>query len=122
MGTRASQDKDRVGTLSPPQTQALLLTLLCEVPLILCLAAPAPWRRLGVIALVAISASLLTHPMAWWLAGTLAPWEVKPGLLLIETGVVVLEALWYALWLRLGGWRALAWSLAANGLSFWVGS
>lgn len=103
---------------------ALLLTLACEVPLVLLLAqrlppAPRPhWQR---VLPAAISASALSHPLAWRMAAVLAADEYAAGLVLIELAVWLFEASWYALWLRPGWGRALQWSALANGASFALG-
>lgn len=101
--------------------QALALTLVCEVPLILLLA--VRWRHLSRtrVALVAVTASCLTHPLAWRAAAALAPDMYRTGLWLIEAAVVAAEALWYLAWLRPGWRRATVWSLMANAASATMG-
>lgn len=121
------------------QFQALLLTLACEVPLVLALAGlqasplrpctPAPDRKgwlaplpvfLAVL-LASIAASCVTHPLAWHAASVLAADEYRRGVWLIETLVVLAEALVYSFLLRPGPGRALLWSALANGASFALG-
>lgn len=118
------------------QTQALLLTLACEVPVLLALAhkhvgaktpvsqtTAAPQRRRWwpPVLLAAIAASCFTHPLAWHAASVLAADEYRRGIWLIEALVVLAEALVYSLLLR-PGWRlALLWSALANGTSFGLG-
>ena len=105
------------------QLQAMLLSLLIEVPVVLVLAALFKWiprADLWRLALVAVAATLLSHPFAWYanehLGGTFA---VRATI--IEVSVTLLEAALYA-WLgRLGVWRGLTVSAAANGASFGVG-
>ncbi len=107
------------------QAQALLLSLLIEVPVALALCAawgPGAHAGLRRVALTGLAATLLTHPFAWTLLPALqgqlpryARW------LLVEGGVAVVEGLLY--W-RLGGLsptrgQVVGW--AANALSFGVG-
>jgi hypothetical protein len=86
--------------------------------LILALGRDLPAKRLLV---VAISASSLTHPVAWYIASILSPDEYSVGVWLIETGVVLSEAGWYQFWLRVGAGKSLLWSLMANASSFGFG-
>lgn len=105
------------------QLEAMLLSLAVEVPVALALAVlltRAPRVKLWRLALVAVAATLVSHPFAWYanthLGGT---FPVRAAI--IEVSVTVLEAALYA-WLgRLGVWRGLAVSTAANGASFGVG-
>lgn len=106
------------------QLEAMLLSLAVEVPLALGLVAlmrstteRAEWGRL---ALVAVAATLLSHPFAWFANEHLTiHWPVRAAI--IEVSVTVLEAVLYA-WLgRLGLWRGLAVSTVANAGSFGVG-
>lgn len=101
--------------------QALTLTLACEVPLMLLLTARLPRLSRTRIAVVAVTASCLTHPLAWRAALALAPDVYRTGLWLIEATVVAVEALWYLVWLRPGWLRAATWSLAANAVSATIG-
>ena len=101
--------------------QALLLTLVCEVPLVLLLAARLPALSRTRVGVVAATASCLTHPLAWRAAMALSPEQYRTGLWLIEAAVVAIEALWYFVWLRPGWRRATAWALAANALSAGIG-
>jgi hypothetical protein len=107
------------------QAQALLLSLLIEVPVALALCAwwgPGAHRGLRRVALTGLAATLLTHPFAWALLPALhghlpryARW------LLVEGGVAVIEGL---LFWRLGGlhpYRGQLIGWAANALSFGVG-
>lgn len=100
------------------QIAALGLTLACEVPLLVVLSRPRPVLRL---LLVAGSASLLTHPLAWRMALLLSPQEYGIGLLVIEACVVAVEALWLQAWLRAGLATSFGWSLLANAASFLLG-
>jgi len=100
------------------QWYALGLTLVCELPVLLLLARAQPVMRVLVIA---ASASGLTHPVAWYAASVLSPDEYPIGIWLLESGVVLAEALWYQFWLRPGIARSLLWSLLANAISFGIG-
>lgn len=100
------------------QLLALGLTLACEVPLLVTLTRPRPQLR---VLLVAVSASLLTHPLAWCISLLLSPQEYGTGLLMIEAIVVVVEAFWLQAWLRAGLPKSFAWSLLANAASFLLG-
>jgi hypothetical protein len=99
------------------------LTLLVEVPVVAVGAAllGAPTRRAAVLALVA---SLLTHPALWFVAAPvlddgLGLW----GLALAEGVVVAVEAAIYHRGLRpaINAGEALSLSLLANALSFGIG-
>lgn len=107
------------------QLQAMLLSLLIEVPLAIGIVALLRWlprAELKRLAVVAVAATLLSHPLAW-AAGT---W-LQPRLgyvvmaLIVETGVVALEAVLYARLAGLGWWRGAALAVLANGASFGVG-
>ncbi len=100
------------------QWEALVLTLACEIPVVLLLARQQPvWKVLP----VAAAASLITHPVAWHVASVLSPAEYRVGVWGIEGAVVLAEALWYRAWLSGVFLRALGWSLAANSVSFATG-
>lgn len=100
------------------ELQALALTLALEVPVMLLLARRLPRAR---VLPVAAAASIITHPVAWHVASILSPAEYPVGVMAIEGGVVLTEALWYRLWLSRVFFQALAWSLAANAVSFGAG-
>lgn len=100
------------------QWSALGLTLACELPVMLLLARTQAVSRVLVIA---ATASGLTHPLAWHIASVLSPDEYPIGVWLIETGVVLTEALWYRLWLCSTFGKSLWWSLLANASSFGLG-
>lgn len=97
---------------------AFALTLACELPAVLLTTRPLPAAR---VLLVAAAANLLTHPLAWRVSRTLAPDDYQAGVALIEAGVVVVEALWYYGWLRMGAGRAFGVSLFANAASLLTG-
>lgn len=100
------------------QLHAFLVTLACEVPLMLWLARRLPAPR---VLLAALSANCLTHPMAWRVASILSPDSYRSGIWLIEASVVIFEAGWYRLCLRTVLPKTLAWSLLANAGSLSVG-
>jgi len=109
------------------QTQALLVTLAVEVPVVVGLAAALRWtaRRLGaLVALAACAAlaSLVTHPLLWIVDPLLAPTvAVGPRWALLEGAIVVVEAGILALTTGIAVRRALLLSVAANGASLLVG-
>lgn len=94
------------------QLQAFLLTLAIEVPCAVYLSRVPDLRR---VALLAIAASSVTHPLVWWLNTT--SWT---RLLALELGAVVVESMIYFLGLR-DVRRALLLGLVTNALSFSVG-
>lgn len=100
------------------QWQAYLLTLVCEMPVMWLLARALPVRR---VLLAAAAASTVTHPIAWRIASVLSSDEYTVGMVLIEIGVVLVEAVCYLIWLRPGLGKSLSWSLIANTTSFSVG-
>lgn len=100
------------------QLSAFGITLACEVPVILLLGRHQPMWRL---VLIAVTASAITHPLAWKVASILATDEYRSGTLLIEAGVIVIEALWYRLWLPIKLRTAGFYSLTANACSFAMG-
>jgi hypothetical protein len=63
----------------------------------------------------AFAASLLTHPMVWYVFPQLRPW---PTVAISEAFAWGVEAWWMH---RLGVRRAATWSLVVNGLSFGIG-
>jgi hypothetical protein len=77
-----------------------------------------PWRR---VALGALAASLLTHPVAWELSAYLPPDDYRRGWLMLEGVVCLVEALVLGVVLRVGAVPALALSLALNAASAAVG-
>ena len=105
------------------QPTALLVSLAIEVPVVLLatrrLAEPRPtavaWTQ------AALAATMMTHPVAWWLnsAGLtmLAP---MLRLLCIEAAVAVAEGALYG-WLCRRPLMGLGVSLVANGASFGIG-
>ena len=105
------------------QTEALLLSIVLEVPLALLII----WRvtrgdfdRRRLV-LIAVGVTLLTHPFAWELNQDLAHVAMVPRMAFIECAVVFVEGLIYGHWGRLGWIRGFAVSAAANAFSFGVG-
>lgn len=105
------------------QGAALALTLVVEcLVIVLLLRSVLPQGpALPRILIAAAAASSLTHPFAWRAAAALSPEGYRLGLLAIEAGVVLVEALALGLLLRLEPRRALVVSAAANAASFTVG-
>ncbi len=107
------------------QTRALLLTLALEVPLVLALVLWRRWappRRLWIVVLAAVGATLLTHPLLWMLDPEILPaWPGGLRFLLPEVAIVLLEGAVYAWPLGLGWRRGLLLSVLANVLSYGVG-
>ena len=106
------------------QTDAFLLTLAIEVPVVVAGAHLAGPRRpaLRTVALVALGANAFTHPLLWIADAHLVPHMALPlrwGLL--EAAVVVAEAAAYAVGAGTGRARGLALSLVANAVSFGAG-
>ncbi|MCO5401592.1 hypothetical protein [Ralstonia soli] len=100
------------------QLHAFLVTLACEVPLMLWLARRLPAPR---VLLAALSANCLSHPVAWRVASLFPPDNYWSGVWLIEGSVIAFEAGWYWLWLRTGFPKTLAWSFLANAGSLSLG-
>lgn len=107
------------------QAQALLLSLLLELPVALALCAawgPGAHGGLRRVALTGLAATLLTHPFAWTALPALhAHLPLWARSLLVEGGVAVIEGLLYS---RLGGLSAGRGQLVgwiANALSYGVG-
>jgi len=116
--------------LMDPAT-ALALTLAVELPLVIVrtrrgvVAAgsrcgiDAAWPRLIAAGLLP---SLLTHPIAWRAAAALPVAGYARGVLVIETVVVIVEAVLLRLLLRLAWREALPLALVANAASFAAGA
>jgi len=106
------------------QTAAFLATLVIEVPIVVALAAFArePKPALSRIALLAVGANALTHPLLWIADSVLASDVARPlRWTVLELAVVAVEGGAYALVGRLGRRRALALAFAANAASFAAG-
>ncbi len=89
---------------------SFLFTQLVEVPIY---AVALRSRGLRVALAVAFGASLITHPILWWVFPYIElPWLTT--VLLLELAVVLVEAAYLRAW-RVR--RALWWSLLANAMS-----
>ena len=106
------------------QLQALGLTLLFEVPLVVLVVLLARWpAERGRLVLVSLACSLLTHPFAWHgirAARALIP-EFWPRALVGEVLVALVEGLLYAKLARLGWGRGMLLGFLANAWSFGLG-
>ncbi len=79
---------------------------------------PPAIERLGPALAVAFAASLLTHPIVWFVIPKLVPGEWLTMVLVAEAFAIAAEAAWLrAFGLR----RALAWAAFANAASVLVG-
>lgn len=107
------------------QLNALLLTLIVEVPLAAASGAlfgKRGVRELGRMGAIALAASLVTHPVAWWANRLLvAALSFAPRALLIELCVVIVEGLLFARLARLGLLKGLIVAALTNGASFGIG-
>ena len=102
------------------QTTALLLTLLIEVPIVAGVAWACGWarKRLGWLALVAVGATLVTHPLLWLSQSALGG---LTGLVIAELVVALVEGAALAWGAGIGVRRGVVLSLLANGASFGTG-
>ncbi len=98
---------------------ALLLSILIEVPVVVL---ATRQRRLELL-LVAVGATLVTHPFAWHGAQALLARDVPfvVVFVVVEVAVVAVEGALYAGAARLGWRRGLVVSFAANAVSAGVG-
>lgn len=99
------------------------LTLVVEVPVVVVVAGLLGVRP-GRAAVVAVLASVLTHPFLWFVvAPVMDDWLGVRGVVVAEAGVVVVEAAVYHRGLRppIGAAASFWLSLLANTLSFGVG-
>lgn len=104
------------------QTTALALTLAAELLVVIAWSRRrivAAWSRLIAAGLLP---SLLTHPLAWRAAAALPVAGYARGVLVIETVVVLVEAVLLRLLLRLAWREAFLLALVANAASFAVGA
>ena len=108
------------------QLTALLLTLLIECAVLVPLLRSLRWGRerglLGGMAVVC-AASLLTHPVVWWLIVENRAWlpDVWSRALVVEATVCVVEGIYYAWILPTTVFRGLFLGVLANGVSFGLG-
>ncbi|MFZ2890963.1 hypothetical protein [Sulfuricurvum sp.] len=100
------------------QLEGLMWTLIIELPIAITLLRSQPILKL---LFVATSASLMTHPIAWYLSVLLSPQEYRVGFYAIETAVIVTEALWYQGWFQLEWRYSVMVSLIANTVSMILG-
>lgn len=102
------------------QWSALALTFLIEVPIVLVLC--RFWLARDVPTLhvipVAFAATMITHPVVWWLNKSLKMLSFWPRVTLLELLVVLVEAIVYALALSLGFKKGLIIAFIANAISF----
>ncbi len=73
------------------------------------------------IIIVGILASFASIPYVWFVFPYLANWPRSTSLIFSESFVVVLEAVIYALVLRVNIWKAIFISLVANSSSYLLG-
>jgi hypothetical protein len=113
------------------QTTALALTLAAELLVVIAssrrrIVAAGSRRRIDAAWLRLIAAgllpSLLTHPLAWRAAAALPVAGYLRGVLVIETVVVIVEAVLLRLLLRIAWREAFLLALVANAASFAVGA
>jgi len=90
------------------------------VPLVVIIARARRWAPDGLsrLALVAVGATLFTHPLLWAVLGDTRD---LPIVVFAELVVTALEAAAYAWGAGLGARRGIAISLLANGASFMAG-
>lgn len=107
-----------LANLTAAQGGALLASITIEA-LVAGLAARATgWAAPGRAALVAVVATLLTHPFAWnAVLGFAEPETWGTVVLIVEAGVVVVEGVAQAIGSCCGWSRGLALSALANGAS-----
>lgn len=94
------------------QPEAMLLSIAMETPIVLAISRAASRDEPSVrLLMVAVGATLVTHPFAWYgmqaLHGPLGMW---PALSVVELGVGLAESVFYAQIAGLG-WR---WGFAAG--------
>ena len=103
------------------QTEAFLWSLAIEVPVVLALGSLGrdARRHLPRLALLAVAASTITHPVLWIvevrMGDALPTWTRRA---LLEAAVTAVEAVVYAGPGRLGAWRGAGLSVVANAASF----
>jgi hypothetical protein len=88
------------------QSIALLLSLIIEVPIVWWLCSSRVDIRIDRVLIVAICATVLTHPRVWWLNDLLTmplSFLLRAGI--VEAGAIVIEAIVYRLTLELA-WRS----------------
>lgn len=100
------------------QHEAWLLSLAVELPLLAALLNRNEVLRVLVAGVLATS---LTHPVAWWAAGLLAPTEYTQGILVLEAVVWITESTVLRSMLPVRWSAAAAYCLFANTASATVG-
>ena len=104
------------------EADALLLSVAVEAPAAALLIWLTRWGPAWRAASAATLATLGTHWLAWRSILWLMPWsDYAATVLLVEAGVVAMEAIAYRLIVPLGLRRALVMSLAANAASTVIG-
>ncbi len=80
------------------QPEAMVVSILIEAPIALLLARFSSKEGLWMVPLVAIAATLITHPFAWWANVGLMPYLSSfPRISLVETGVFLVEGLVFSI-------------------------
>jgi hypothetical protein len=102
-----------------PWFKALVLTLAIECPVAALLLKAQGVSRVRLIVLL-FFANLATHPVVWFVFPEL-PWRPWLSFALSEAFAVLAEGVFFIAALRVRPTRAMAASLAANGLSLSVG-
>lgn len=97
------------------QTTALALTWLIELGVAVALSG----RRDARLIVVVVTASLLTHPVVWWVGQTAGPEAWWPRILFVEAVVAVAEGAFVRVAAREP--RGLAVGVAMNVASFAIG-
>ena len=100
------------------QHEAWLLSWVVELPLLVVMLYPYGVKRVVLAGMVATS---LTHPVAWWAAGLLAPAEYLQGILIIELVVWAAESILLRFMLPAPWIVAVACACLANMASMAVG-
>ncbi len=108
------------------QLSALLITLLIESALLVPVLRYLRWgRERSLLAWLAVvcAASLLTHPVVWWLIVENRSWlpNVWSRAIVVEGAVCVVEGLYYAWILPTTAIRGLFLGVLANVVSFGLG-
>lgn len=100
------------------QHEAWFLSLMVELPLLVVMLRPNDVKRVVLAGLVATS---LTHPVAWWAAGLLAPSEYSQGILLIELVVWAAESILFRFMLPAQWTVSVGCAFLANTSSMTIG-
>ena len=106
------------------QLESMALTLAIEAVVALLLARrwKMPRAELAPLVVAVFAASLLTHPVAWWINDTLKPWLTYwPRIAVIEVVVVLAEATVLGLAAVVPWRRAFLLALLMNAVSYGTG-